>query len=415
MIKKSVLIFVILSAVASALNYLIYPLFSRILAPEEYVTITVALSLFTQVSAFLSSILAITIGLSKSERSGHVNEKIELLQAFLFKLFFVLAAIFLVASPIIMGRLHTPALFALPISLMMLLSIPIQVISGYLNGKNEMIKLGLIIVISAGSQFIIGLAVAWLSHDGLTTMLSMVVSQVITLIVVYTLFSKDKLPGITRPLKTSVGASLSKRMGSLIIYAAATSMAIMAISLVQIVDLFIFQSLKHVDIKFYADIYVISRIVFFVGMIFIWPFLGEISVDHHHFNRKPFIKVIIYFTVTAVIAIAALYFFGDHLAYVLFGASYDLHLVRDVGILSVLYKFLLLIITAIVLYFVVLRSYIAVWFSLAASLAIFIFTELISKDADMTTVLLGLNIIAGIIAVVGVALLLRIPIQKTSR
>lgn len=393
------------------MNYIIYPLFSRILGPDEYVNITVSLSLFTQVSAFLSSILAITIGLSKSENNKHTNEKIELLQSFLFKLFFALAVLFLIFSPIIMDKMHAPVLFALPISIMMLLSIPVLVISGYLNGKNQMIKLGFVTVISAGSQFLIGLGAALLSHDGLITMLSMTIAQVITLIIVYTVFSKDHLPGISKPLKTPLRMGRDKKMGKLIVYTALTSVAIMAISLVQIVDLFILQSLTHANVKFYTDIYVVSRIVFFAGMIFIWPFLGEVSLDHHHFNRKPFIKVVGYFTGITLVAVLALYFFGDKLAYGLFGAPYDLHVIREVGILSVLYKFLLLVITAIILYFVVLRSYIAVWFSLAASAIVFVFAELTSKDSSITNVLIGLNSIAIVVAIIGVVLLLRIPIQ----
>lgn len=413
MIKKSVLVFIILSICASALNYIIYPLFSRILAPEEYINITTSLSLFTQVSTFLSSILAITIGLSKSENDKkNSSEKLELLQAFLFKLFLALTITFLLFSPVIMDKIHAPVLFAIPICTMMLLSIPILVISGYLNGKNHMIKLGTVVVISAGSQFVIGLTVALVSHSGLATMLSMSLAQIVTLAIIYTLFSKDNLPGITKSLKTRIGALRGKKMSSLLMYTAFTSFAIMAISLVQIVDLFIVQSLNHANVKFYTDIYVVSRVVFFAGMIFIWPFLGEISLDHHHFNRKPFIKIIVYFTAITLSAIALLYFFGNDLSMLLFGVTYELQLIRDIGILSVLYKFFLLVLTAIVLYFVVLRSYVAVWLSLFASGVIFGYAELLNRDLSITHVLVNLNGIAITLAIVGIILLFRTPVRK---
>lgn len=410
MIKKSILLFVILSVIASGLNYIVYPLFSRILAPEEYVNITISLSLFTQVSAFLSSILAITIGLSKSEHADNANAKINQLQAFLFKFFLVLAVIFLALSPIIMERVNTPPLFAIPISLMMLLSIPLLVISGYLNGKNQMVKLGLVTVISASSQFTVGLIAAAVSHNGLITMLSMALAQIITLILIYTIFSKDHLPGIRASLQST---SSPKHIRPLVIYAAATSIAIMAISLVQIADLFVIQQLQTADMKFYADIYVVSRVVFFGGMIFIWPFLGEISIDHHHVNRKPFIKVVSYFTVITLTAIVALYFFGTELAHLLFGANYDLQLIREIGILSVIYKFLLLIITAVVLYFVVLRNYTAVWFSALVSGVVILFMELIHKSLSISAVLGWLTLIAGGLTLMAVALLLMMPIRKS--
>ena len=408
MIKKSIVIFVILSIVASALNYFAYPLFSRILAPTEYISITVSLSLFTQISTFLSSILAITIGLSKSENKDSSNEKIELLQAFLFKLFLIVAVIFIVISPIVMNAIHTPILFALPISLMMLFSIPIVIISGYFNGKNKMIKLGIMALISAGCQFVIGLSTSLISHNGLTTMTSMTIAQLITIAIIYAVFSGDQLPKITKSLMTPVSEIRKKHMGPIILFAASSSVAIMAIGLIQMADLLIMQNLEHGDIKFYTDIYVISRIVFFAGMIFIWPFLGEISINDYRFNYRPFIRVISFFTIITLSAAVILYLFGNQISSAMFGTNYNLQLVSFVGILSVLYKFFLLIITAVVLYFVVLRNYIAIWLSVATSGLIFVFAEVVGKNSDMSSVLIGLNIITSMIAVASIILFFQV-------
>ena len=408
MIKKSIIIFIILSVIASGLNYIVYPLFARILGPSEYVNITVALSLFTQVSTFLSSIIAITIGLSKSQKDDALkNKKIELLQAALFKIFLVLALAFLILSPIIMNGLNTPVLFAIPIAIMMLLSIPIQVISGYLNGKNLMIKLGLVVLISASSQFTIGLIASISSHSGLITMLSMAIAQILTLIIIYFVFSKDNLPGIRKSLKISTIEIHKNNISPLIIYTLLTSVAIMFVSLVQIADLFIIKNLTNVDAKFYTDIYVVSRIVFFGGMIFIWPFLGEIDINNHRLNRKPFAKLIGYFTLIALFATVLMYFFGSQITNILFGESYNTELTRSVSILSILYKYALLIVTAVVLYFVVLRKYLAVWLSISISTVILLTSKIISNDTDIQSVLLILNAVAGISATVCVATLIK--------
>lgn len=415
MTKKSLLIFVALSVLASGLNYLIYPLFSRILAPSEYIHITVALSLFTQVSTFLSSILAITIGLSKDGNNKDTAKTIELLQAFLFKLFLILAVAFLLLSPFIMNSIKTPLLFAIPITIMMLLSIPILIISGYLNGKNKMTKLGIVTAISATSQFTIGLGVSLITHNGLTTMFSMVIAQIVTVILVYTIFSKEKLPGIIVSLKTPLSAMRTKQMGKLILYTILTSLAIMAISLVQVIDLFVSQNLKQVDMKFYADIYVISRVVFFGGMIFIWPFLGEVSTDHHHLNRRPFYKLVGYFTIIAAAAVVALFLFGDKLTQLLFGASYGIPAIAIVGALSVTFKLFILVITAVILYFVVLRSFKAIWLSLITTVAIYLFTQLLDKQATIQTALIGLNVLAFLAAIAGVILILTSRTSKSTQ
>jgi O-antigen/teichoic acid export membrane protein len=276
-----------------------------------------------------------------------------------------------------------------------------------------MIKLGVVALVSASSQFVIGLTVAYLSHNGLLSMLSMIAAQLVTLLVLYGIFAKDKLPGIIKPLKIPLRALRGKQMGPLVIYTALTALAIMAISLVQIADLFIVQNLINVDVKFYADIYVVSRIVFFGGMIFIWPFLGEISLDHHHFNRKPFFKLMIYFTAIMLAAVIALFFFGDKLINILFGPSYDIHLVRVIAILAVLYKYFLLVITAIILYFVVLRNYAAVWLSITAASLVLIYAALINKASSLPTLLIGLTIIAALVAITAVIMLLHTPVKKS--
>jgi len=406
MIKKSLILFVLLSVIASGLNYIIYPLFSRILGPGEYVNITVALSLFTQVSTFLSSILAITIGLSKDSNADKSQKTVELLQAFLFKLFLILAAGFLILSPLIMNSIHTPILFVIPIVLMMLLSIPVLIVSGYLNGKNQIVKLGIVTLISAVSQFAIGLTTSIFTQNGLLTMCSMVVAQFITISLVYAIFSKERLPSIAKALRTPFRAMRTKEMKSLLLYTTATALAVMAISIVQVMDLFISQNLKHTDVKFYADIYVISRIVFFAGMIFIWPFLGEVSTYSDALNRKPFYKLIGFFAAITLSTGLVLYFFGDIFTNLLFGINYDLSSIQTVGLLSVMYKFFLLVVTAVILYFVVLRSFKAIWIALATTITVYLFTLLFDRQAGMTSALLGLNIIAAISAATASVMLL---------
>lgn len=410
MIKRGLFIFIALSIVASGLNYIVYPLFSRVLPTSEYINITTSLSLFTQVSTFLSSILAVTIGLSKDSTKGEKDDRIELLQSFLFKLFGIVAVLFLIVSPLVMNQIHTSPLFALPICTMMLLSIPILIISGYLNGKNQIVKLGFVTLISASSQFIIGLAAASISHNGLLTMASMSIAQIIALLVIYRVFANDHLPSIKLSILTPITVK-NKTTQQLLIFTALAAFAIMAISLIQIVDLFIIQDLKNVDIKFYTDLYVISRVVFFAGMIFVWPFLGEISLDHHHFNRKPFTKVIGSFFLISIGAIIILLLVGGKITELLFGLHYSSSQLYDIGILSITYKFLLLIITAIVLYFVVLQSYVAVGIALTTSGIVFIYSEFLNKQTPIVSVLVVLNIIALLSALISTVLLLRVPVK----
>lgn len=412
---NSTVYFIVLSVIASALNYLMYPLLGRILPPVDYVDITISISLFTQISTFLLSIAAITVGLSKASVNHKDNIAIEQLQSFLYKLFSVLAILFLLLSPVIMNSVNTPLLFALPIILMMLFSIPITVISGYLNGKNLMVAFGLVILISASSQFVVGTLIAYLTQNAFLTMLSMTLAQIISIFLVYAVFPKYNLPKITNVVNDVFRKSSNKPPSDLYKFTIFASLAIMVINLVQVFDLFIMQSLTNADVKFYTDVYVISRVVFVAGMILIWPFLGLINIYDQPVNKAPFVKLIAYFTAIALSAIIIIYFGGDILLRLLFGVSYETDIMRSVGVLSVIYKYFLLIITSVVLYYVVFRNYIAVWISFVTFLLSVIYWGFINKNSGMISALLILNIIVAIMAILCIVTINRSFSQKLNQ
>ncbi|MDB5185587.1 MAG: hypothetical protein JWL85_110 [Candidatus Saccharibacteria bacterium] len=404
--KKSVFIFVLLSAIASAVNYAAYPVLARLLPAGQYIDITVSLSLLTQMSTFLSSIIAITIGLSKSEEHDKAQSKIETLQSMLFKLFLAVTVAFLIVSPMIMSHIHVPLQFVLPISLMMLVSIPIAIISGSLTGRGLMVKLGILTATSATLQFAVATTVALITNSGLLAMLSMATAQIITIFIAYHIFRAEQLPKIGEAIWKRTLISEKKYMARLVTYTFISSLAIMALNLVQIADLLIVQAANNNDAKFYTDIYVISRIVFFAGMIFIWPFLSEINTTHHHLNRKPVLKVSAYFAVISLGAILGLYLFGNYITQLLFGINYNLGDIRTIGALSVLYKLSFLLITAIMLYFIVLRDYIATWITGGLTAAIIVFGLIARDGASTYSILVTLNIIAGIFAMISIISLL---------
>ncbi|MEI6228471.1 MAG: hypothetical protein WCP11_00365 [Candidatus Saccharibacteria bacterium] len=305
-----------------------------------------------------------------------------------------------------MSHINTPVLFAIPISIMMMVSIPIAVVSGYLNGKGLMVKLGILTVISAGFQFAGGAIAAYTTHSGFLSLLTMSLAQTGAIFTIYLLFKKNKLPKILSVFKQSETHNERKYMRSLLLYTFCASVAIMLMNLVQIADLLIIQSLNDTDVKFYTDIYVISRIVFFGGMIFIWPFLSEINIKDHQPNRKPFTKVALIFTAITICSIIGLLFFGSFITNLLFGTNYDIQSIQLIGVLSVLYKFFFLIITAATLYFVVLRNYAAIFISLITAGAIFSYAALIDKVTNTFGALISLNLIAGIAAAICVLLVL---------
>lgn len=370
MIKKDLAIYIALSILASGLNYLSYPLLSRFLPDSEYVNITVSLSLLTQMGTFLSSIIAISISLSKEKvAKDNENDLLSALQTRILKMLMILGLSFLVLSPLIMAAVDTPVLYAVPILLMVLISIPITTISGYFNGKNMLIKLGSVAVISASLQFSIGILSAILFQNGLVTLVCMSLAQIIAVIALYVVYSRDNLPTINSLIKP-LPAHMSRKVNQLIRFTIVASFAIMAVNILQIADLLIIQHFGSSEAKFYTDIYVFSRIVFFSGMIFVWPFLGRINMHDLKKNVKPFSSLLLILFVILAGTLAALFIGGQTIMHILFGEVRYPDQLNGLATLSVLFKVAFLIITAICLYFIVLRSYKAVTVAIAPLIGI---------------------------------------------
>jgi O-antigen/teichoic acid export membrane protein len=414
-LNRMTLGYVALSGLASALNYITYPVLAHLLPSEQYVNTTVALSLLTQMSTFLSSIVAISIGLAKERSSSDTEDKVELLQSWLFRLFTILVVLFVALSPLLMPAIKVPVLFAIPIGLLMLVSLPIAVVSGFLNGRAEMIKLGIVSTLSAGIELIMAVIIAVISKNGLGAMLAMAAGQLTTVALIYYLFRKDGVPRLSKAVKldrVSGGSDNRRFIVRLMTYTFVSALAIMLINISQIADLLIIKAGNGPDVHFYTNIYVISRVVFFGGMIFVWPFLAEIDIRSHRQNFRPLARLITYFALIALAAIAGVCLLGDTVMHWLFGGVYELSRIRIIGTLSILYKLEFLLITAVLLYFTVLRSYKAVWLGASIAIAILVFSWTPHFHESVQSILIGLNLVA-IVGVIGSLILFGLHHDKS--
>lgn len=402
--KKYLLIFVLLNAAASFLNYITYPALARILPSGQFVDITVALSLFTQISTFLASIIAITVGVSKQYGPEFAAKKIEQLQATLMRVFIVLVVLFVILSPFLMARVKLPLALAVPVSLLLLISIPTAILSGYLNGRNKIVKLGVLILAVAIGQFVFAVAIGLVTRNGTLALVAMAVGQILSLVYVYTIFKSEGLPRPFMLSSKTLSPSPRKELSPLIRYTILASIAVMIINILQIADLLIIKNRAATnDIRLYTDIYVVSRVVFFAGTIFIWPFLGVIDIKDPKKNIIPFLKLLAVFTVLSIGAAIIMCFYGDRVLQILFGDSYSLQSVRTISLLSILYKLVFLVITTIVLYLMVLHDYWAVWLAIFLTLGICIFT-VFATSGSTQYILSSLNGISVAVVTLGLGI-----------
>lgn len=233
---------------------------------DEFISITVALALFTQLSSFTLAIVALTIGLSKQKNENESRDVIEKLQTVLIHLFIFVLLAFLVTSPLYFNSLNIDPSLLLPICGMLILSIAMSVISGYLNGKQKLIKLGLVLVFSAGLQLLLSASTAILTKSGVATLYAMAMGAFIAIILTYWAYKKENLPKLSSIFVHKLDIYKSKDIRKLIGYTALSSIAVLIMNILLILDLLLINS-RGIDAKIYTDIYVISRIVFFGGKI----------------------------------------------------------------------------------------------------------------------------------------------------
>ena len=398
--KRLVLIyFVALSGVASLLNYATYPLLARVLSNQDFVNTTVALSLLTQMSSFLSSIVALSAGLAKQD-SDDTNEIIEQLQAVLMKFFVLIIVSFLVISPLLLSSINLTTAFIIPVSLLLLFSIPISIISGFLNGKHKIVKLGLATLLSAVLQFTLTILVGYSTKSGALALGAMASGQLIAIFAIYFFYKEDKLPSLSSVIRHKLKDSLSGDFKDLVKFTLLSALGIMAINILQVFDLLIIQH-RQLDARLYTDLYIISRVVFFAGTIFIWPFLSYVDIRNRLHNRILFLKLACVFTLISATSTVGLIFFGQQTANVLFGNIYDLETIGSIGVLAITYKYLFLMITSISLFFIVIRSYWSVSLALILTIVTAIFAYSVPNNTSTLSTLYGLNAIAIVGLIIG--------------
>jgi uncharacterized membrane protein len=141
-------------------------------------------------------------------------------------------------------------------------------------------------------------------------------------------------------------------------------------------------------------------------MIFIWPFLGQLQLENHSHNVKILLRLVGIFCAISLLAIFALLIGGQMVASVLFNSYYPADVISLTGALSIVYKLLLLIITAASLYMIVMRRYRVTTVAIASTLALLIATRMIGSGASINNALTILDIAMAIATLLSLLLVL---------
>lgn len=383
-------LFVLLSLVASSLNYLTYPILSRILADFDFVNTTVALSILSQMTTFLLSVTALTIGLTKSTTKEDIKQIIEVIQSQTLSMFLVLVAVFLLLSPLTLGSINLPILFAIPLSMLLIFSLPTSVFSGYMNGQKKLILLGFISVITSSLQLVFCIFFAILTKSGVVALTGMALGQLIATLVIIVCYRNQSLPKISiRKLRHDLFLNKSKKIKYIGHITISGGIGLILINLAQIADLLIIKRRPDVAL-FYSNLYILSQMVFFASLIFIWPFLSEIDVKNKKENLKPFTKLFTIVISIATLSVATISLFGNTLTQILFNTTYNINDLSDIGSLVIIYRTIYVFLIAFTLFFIVIRKYTALYVPVLITLLMLAYIYVTGLDAPVDKLLKGL-------------------------
>jgi len=306
------------------------------------------------------SIVALTIGLTKEAGAKDATPTIEKLQAILTHIFLVIIVIFLVSSPLFLEKIHLNSSYLFPICAMLALSVSMSIISGYLNAKQKLVKLGLAVVFSAFLQFVLSIGVAVVTKNGATTLIAMALGSLLAVMITYQVYKSENLPRFSSIVTHKISLYRSKEIRSLVIFTISASVSTLIMNILLIADLLIISE-RVVDAKLYADIYVISRIVYFSGMLFLWPFMSNVDIKKPYKNRLLFLKLSSLFAFLSLSAAGIMALFGQTILQLFLGSTYQTGAnLNLIAILAISFKFIFLIITTLTVYFIIMRSYWAI-------------------------------------------------------
>lgn len=344
------LLFVILSMGGAGLNYLVYPFLSRIFTIQEFGDYVAIIGLSSQLMGVLLAFSVISIGLVKQYGESEAEKHAQTIQKILLWLFFILALLFLTISPYLQSLLHITSLPALIIlSLIMLLSIPSNIWTGYLQAHKEQIRVGVFNFSSAMFKFIAILTMSNISGviGGVTGFL---VGSLLGLLLVVVLPGKrvPSLSTLFKAVNKTERAFLSEQLSFIL----KSVFVVASLVFLQNYDLVRAKAVFSPDIAgIYGGISVLSNALYYVAFLLVWIILPEFDAKNKQNNKRVLHTAYRLISILAVIAVGAAIFGGSKLLPLILGDSFKTNgltlafaILYQISLVSIsLYAFYLLI------------------------------------------------------------------------
>lgn len=351
-------VFVTLSLIGAVINYLLYPVLSRIFNLSQFGDYVTIVALSTQLMGLLLAFSVISIALVKRYGEDEAHAKAQTIQKVLLWLFLGLSLLVLVLTPFLQHLLKIEhAASFLILVLIMLLAVPSNIWMGFLQGHKEQVRVGIFTAATAALKFvwILGLAVPFGVIGGLW---GFFIGSALGLVVVYYLPGKPvpRFNTLLRPLQSTEVTFLKEHKG----YIIQAVIVVAGIVFLQNYDLNRAKALFSPSVAgVYGGISVFSNALYYVAFLLIWVLLPEFNTKVAAINKRILTTAYRLIALLTVVVIAGGLALGNTLLPIVLGHNFA-HQGTTLVVAS-LYQISLVSVALYAFYLLVLRKRRSLW------------------------------------------------------
>jgi O-antigen/teichoic acid export membrane protein len=346
-------LFGVMSLVAAALNYALYPVLTRILSTTDFGDFAAVVAISNQVLSLLLAFNIISIYLVKTLPEESARRHAQTVQKMLIWLFLGLTVLVFAISPFLHNllKIQNPASFIV-LAILLFTAVPAVIWTGYLQGNKEMIRIGAYNLGAALTKLILGAALA-ASFGTVGGIWGLLGGGIVGLFVLW-VYPGVRLPQLGSIFKKSL-AKEKRFVYSLKGYIIGCLLLVGGLGFLQNYDITLAKTLFSADSAgLYSGISILSNALYYLSFLLVWIILPEIKLDDHKNNRRILGTA---YKILCGLSLATLVFellLKNHLAGILLGSSFAGQ--GNLLIFASLYQITLVAVTLYVFYLLVTRQ-----------------------------------------------------------
>lgn len=315
-------LFTILSLAAAACSYFLYPILIRILPSSEFGDFAVTTTMLNQILSIFLALNIISVHLVKKYGEEQSRHYIQIIQKILLWIFLGLCLIVFILAPQLQELLKINHLILfIPLGLILLVSIPVTIWNGFLQGHKELVRVG-IFSFSASLAKLIFAALFGLLLGAVGALFGILVGTLLGILILQ-LYPGVRLPSIRSAFEKTSKVDL-RFVSRLKFYIIQSVFVVGALGFLQGYDIALSKALFEPAIAgVYSGVSILSYVLYYVSFILIWIVLPEIDVNNPKNNRRVISTAYKIFGLITVASVGAELLLGEILLPLILGPEYS--------------------------------------------------------------------------------------------